>query len=96
MATDQDEILKSLAKIEKELDALLSEGLDRRAIAADVEFFNNPLLSKSDNFYEMRGVRHQVFEKSYKLNQYVEEIASGVAQVHKEIDSFQKTGDDKS
>ena len=75
IGSDQDDILRTLNDIERQLDKLLSEGPDHKSIGSNVAFFNNPLLTPDNAFYETKGVRHQVFEKSYKLSQDIEEIS---------------------
>lgn len=96
IGSDQDDILRTLSEIERQLDKILSEGPDRNAIGSSVAFFNNPLLTPDDAFYETKGVRHQVFEKSYKLSQYIEEINQGISDTQKVINAYQTVGDSKS
>ena len=62
--SDQDEIIKHLSQVEKELDLLLSSNL---AGASDLtEFYANPLTNlESDHHIDKRLTRQQVFQKAF-------------------------------
>jgi hypothetical protein len=62
--SDQDEIIKHLSQVEKELDLLLSSNF---AGASDLtEFYANPLTNlESDHHIDKRLTRQQVFKKAF-------------------------------
>ena len=95
---DQDDILGTLAGIEKELDLLLSEGGERQAPSFSqgklVDFYNDPItslkaLEESASPYESRVARQQIFQKAFLIDQYTDDIQAELAVVERQIDATQ-------
>ena len=74
IGSDQDEILKHLSQVEKELDTLLSCNL---SCAQDLsEFYANPLTNlESDHHCDKRLTRQQVFQKAFQIETASDEIS---------------------
>lgn len=89
---DQDEILKHLTQVEKELDLLLSNFITG---ASDLsEFYANPLSTSnldldSDSLYDKRLTRQQVFQKAFQIEQAADEMSRELQSSERALDQIQ-------
>lgn len=82
--SDQDDILKTLTGIEKEIDVLIGQGGDRYAFTKSsnlIDFYNDPItsvkaLEEATSPYETRVTRQQIFQKAFFIDQYTDDIQS--------------------
>lgn len=92
---DQDDILRQLTSVEKELDLLLEQTLDGSQSHELLDFYNRPLTGATPGgdqelMYERRLTRQQIFQKAFMVESLTDEITKELIETQRAIDLTQK------